>query len=60
MLDKPCKHLIEIAPGEFVCAICDRRPYGCRIYTGINPDGPQPGYGFIVEPGQSPESRERQ
>ena len=45
-LDKPCKHLIETAPGEFGCAIYDRRPYVCRIYKGINPDGPQPGCGF--------------
>jgi Fe-S-cluster containining protein len=48
-LDKPCKHLIETAPGEFGCAIYDRRPYVCRIYTGINPDGPQPGCGFGAE-----------
>jgi hypothetical protein len=34
------------APGEFGCGIYDRRPYVCRIYKGINPDGPQPGGGF--------------
>jgi len=45
-LDQPCKHLIETAPGEFGCAIYDRRPYVCRIYTGVNPDGPQAGCGF--------------
>ncbi|RMG14695.1 MAG: hypothetical protein D6731_09875 [Planctomycetota bacterium] len=45
-LPKPCKHLIETAPGEFGCAVYDRRPYVCRIYRGINPDGPQPGCGF--------------
>lgn len=45
-LDKPCKHLIETAPGEFGCAIYDRRPYVCRIYKGVNPDGPQVGCGF--------------
>jgi Fe-S-cluster containining protein len=45
-LDKPCEHLIETAPGEFGCAIYDRRPYLCRIYEGINPDGPQPGCGY--------------
>ena len=45
-LDKPCRHLIETTPGEFGCAIYDRRPYVCRIYKGINPDGPQPGCGF--------------
>ena len=45
-LDKPCKHLIETEPGLFGCAIYDRRPYVCRIYKGINPDGPQPGCGF--------------
>ena len=50
-LPKPCKHLIETAPGEFGCAIYDRRPYVCRIYTGINPDGPQPGCGFNRERG---------
>jgi len=49
-LDKPCKHLIETAPGEFGCAIYDRRPYVCRIYAGINPDGPQPGCGFNRKP----------
>ena len=45
-LDKPCKHLVETEPGLFGCAIYDRRPYVCRIYRGINPDGPQPGCGF--------------
>ena len=45
-LPQPCTHLIETAPGEFGCAIYDRRPYVCRIYTGVNPDGPQPGCGF--------------
>ncbi len=45
-LPKPCKHLIETEPGRFGCAIYDRRPYVCRIYRGINPDGPQPGCGF--------------
>ncbi|MBL4844205.1 MAG: YkgJ family cysteine cluster protein [Planctomycetes bacterium] len=48
-LDKPCKHLIETGPSEFGCAIYDRRPYVCRIYKGINPDGPQPGCGFNRE-----------
>ena len=50
-LDTPCKHLIETAPSEFGCAIYDRRPYVCRIYTGMNPDGPQSGCGFNRESG---------
>ena len=45
-LDKPCKHLITAEDGLSACAIYDRRPYVCRIYKGINPDGPQPGCGF--------------
>ncbi len=49
-LPKPRKHLIETARGEFGCAIYDRRPYVCRIYKGINPDGPQSGCGFGVTP----------
>lgn len=46
-LPSPCTHLIETAPGEFGCAIYDRRPYVCRVYKGINPDGPQPGCGYF-------------
>ncbi|MGE0710792.1 MAG: YkgJ family cysteine cluster protein [Planctomycetota bacterium] len=49
-LAQPCKHLIETAPNEFGCAVYDRRPYVCRIYTGINPDGPQRGCGFHSGP----------
>ena len=45
-LDKPCKHRIETEPGLFGFAIYDRRPCVCRIYKGINPDGPQPGCGL--------------
>jgi Fe-S-cluster containining protein len=45
-LPKPCKHLITADDGLSACAIYDRRPYVCRIYTGINPDGPQPGCGY--------------
>jgi hypothetical protein len=53
-LDKPCKHLIETAPREFGCAIYDRRPYVCRVYAGVNPDGPQPGCGFTLTRSEQP------
>ena len=45
-LNQPCKHLIETEPGLFGCAIYERRPYICRIYKGINPDGIQSGCGW--------------
>ena len=43
---KPCKFLATDEAGKAICAIYDRRPYVCRIYRGLNPDGPQPGCGF--------------
>lgn len=34
---------------RFDCVTYCRRPYVCRIYAGINPDGPHPGCGFGLE-----------
>lgn len=45
-LARPCRYLITADDGKAACAIYDRRPYVCRIYRGVNPDGPQPGCGF--------------
>lgn len=45
-LAQPCRFLITAEDGKAGCAIYDRRPYVCRIYRGVNPDGPQPGCGF--------------
>jgi hypothetical protein len=42
-------HDVDTEPGLFCCAIYDRRPYLCRIYAGITPDGPQAGCGFNRE-----------
>jgi Fe-S-cluster containining protein len=47
-IPKACKFLATDEAGKAICAIYDRRPYVCRIYRGINPDGPQPGCGFNV------------
>jgi GNAT superfamily N-acetyltransferase len=56
-LHQPCKHLIETEPGLFGCAIYERRPYICRIYKGVNPDGPQPGCGWFGHTRTFPERR---
>ena len=45
-LDRPCRHLIQEPDGRWGCAVYSTRPYVCRIYAGVNPDGPQPGCGF--------------
>lgn len=45
-LPKPCKWLQTLEDGKLGCAIHDRRPYVCRIYRGVNPDGPMPGCGY--------------
>lgn len=42
----------ETAPGEFARAIYDRRSHVCWICRGINPDGPQPRWGFTVSGGR--------
>lgn len=49
-LPTPCRWLVEEAPGRFACAVYSTRPYVCRIYRGVNPDGPQPGCGFGGRP----------
>lgn len=49
-IPKPCKFLITAEDGKAGCAIYDRRPYVCRIYRGMNPDGPMPGCGFNLPP----------
>ena len=45
-LPKPCRWLHEESPGVFACAVYSTRPYVCRIYEGLNPDGPPPGCGY--------------
>lgn len=45
-IPKACRFLYEESPGTYGCAVYSTRPYVCRIYTGLNPDGPQPGCGF--------------
>lgn len=56
-LPTPCSHLIETEPGLFGCAIYHRRPYVCRIYKGLNPDGPQSGCGYFGVTRTIPERR---
>ncbi|MBX3466307.1 MAG: YkgJ family cysteine cluster protein [Planctomycetes bacterium] len=57
-LDQPCRHLITADDGKAACAIYDRRPYLCRIYKGVNPDGPQAGCGFFGDASGAPTPRE--
>ena len=56
-LDIPCQWLVKDEVDRYFCAIYDTRPFLCRIYRGLNPDGPQAGCGFNV--GRPPEGFEQ-
>jgi hypothetical protein len=47
-IPKACKFLVTAEDGKAACAIYERRPYVCRIYRGLNPDGPMPGCGWNI------------
>lgn len=56
-LETPCEQLIETEPGAFGCAVYERRPHVCRIYEGVNPDGPQRGCGYFAGAAGAPSLR---